>query len=216
MGSACGGHHQCESGICADSVCCNAACGGQCEACNVPWNEGRCIPVTGTPYGGRTPCVGVGACVGYCDGFNRGFCTFPSPATQCAAAFCSDGVSVPASRCDGRGFCARPEQNPCGSYACGEEDCKTSCQMSSDCAFGFSCDSGQCVVPPPPLPASSFEGISARGAGGCGAAGSLGSDAPLWLSILTVMALLGLRRHRQVQVRRRGSEKKQRPAMTPG
>src|SRR5262249_12668582 len=35
LGDTCSGATRCLSGFCADGVCCNVACSGQCEACDV-------------------------------------------------------------------------------------------------------------------------------------------------------------------------------------
>src|SRR5215468_7265535 len=40
LGQACGMGTQCESGFCIDGVCCDRACDGQCEACDV--KAGHC------------------------------------------------------------------------------------------------------------------------------------------------------------------------------
>jgi hypothetical protein len=45
IGEACGCHDECGSGTCVDGVCCNNACTGTCQACNVPGLMGTCSPV---------------------------------------------------------------------------------------------------------------------------------------------------------------------------
>src|SRR5262249_30208599 len=45
---ACGAAHECASGNCVDGVCCNSACSGTCQACNIVGNVGAC---TNTPSG---------------------------------------------------------------------------------------------------------------------------------------------------------------------
>ena len=47
----CKGGGDCVSGLCVDGYCCNDACEGQCEACDVPGGEGLCVPVSGAPQG---------------------------------------------------------------------------------------------------------------------------------------------------------------------
>ena len=48
-GSACtgAGGGQCQSGPCVDGVCCNQACSGSCQACNLPGTVGQCTPIPG-------------------------------------------------------------------------------------------------------------------------------------------------------------------------
>src|SRR5262249_21872911 len=41
-GVACTGANQCTSGNCVDGVCCNSACGGACDACNLAGSVGTC------------------------------------------------------------------------------------------------------------------------------------------------------------------------------
>ena len=44
LGSPCAEDDECASGQCADEVCCDTACDGACEACNVSGVEGTCTP----------------------------------------------------------------------------------------------------------------------------------------------------------------------------
>src|SRR5262245_22542787 len=77
LGAMCRASSDCESNHCVDSVCCNRACEGQCEACNVESNEGTCSTISGVPGGTRQPCTGAGTtCGGTCDGIVAGSCTY--------------------------------------------------------------------------------------------------------------------------------------------
>lgn len=62
-GSACTNNNQCVSTFCADGVCCNSACGGDCQACNLAGTTGTCSNVmdgmTDTCTGGQTCMTGV-------------------------------------------------------------------------------------------------------------------------------------------------------------
>ena len=83
-GAACQSTQECASGQCVDGVCCNAACGASCQACDVGGHVGTCWPVTSsTPRGGRPGCGGTGACAGYCNGLASGQCFFPGAETTC-------------------------------------------------------------------------------------------------------------------------------------
>ncbi len=52
----------CASGICVDDVCCNVACGGDCETCAAPGLEGTCSPDIGASCGDDNICDGAGRC----------------------------------------------------------------------------------------------------------------------------------------------------------
>lgn len=69
LGAECTDGLQCVSSLCVDGLCCDAACEGQCEACDVPRNEGMCTLVRGAPRGDREACLGSDRfCAGRCDG----------------------------------------------------------------------------------------------------------------------------------------------------
>jgi hypothetical protein len=64
-GEPCAGANACKTGICADGVCCNTACNGICEACNVAGAAGACTPVpAGTDPADECfkGCCNAGAC----------------------------------------------------------------------------------------------------------------------------------------------------------
>jgi MYXO-CTERM domain-containing protein len=145
-GTTCEAGAECQSGFCADGVCCDSACNGQCEACNVDPNVGSCSPVTGSPVGDRTPCVDSDAdCAGACDGVNRVACGYPGADTSCGTPACTGGVAR-GSHCNGKGLCVPADDNPCGAYACGDTRCKTSCAGQEDCAAGYTCtEAGTCA-----------------------------------------------------------------------
>ncbi|MEZ4229571.1 MAG: DNRLRE domain-containing protein [Polyangiaceae bacterium] len=145
-GNACTEARQCSSNQCVDGVCCNAACNGQCEACDVPGNVGTCSAVTGAPHGARTACVGDGsACNGQCDGANRTACVFAGGTTQCRAPQCNNGQSVVEAFCNGSGSCPAQQQQSCDPYRCSATVCLTTCTTDTQCQTGFRCDAGACV-----------------------------------------------------------------------
>ena len=59
-GKACSVAAECQSSFCTDGVCCDKACGGQCESCSA--TPGTCTPVSGTPRGGRPACIPGATC----------------------------------------------------------------------------------------------------------------------------------------------------------
>jgi hypothetical protein len=62
-GSGCTGANECTGGICADGFCCNTACGGDCDACNLSGSLGTCtvspIGDTGSPSCSPYVCDGM-------------------------------------------------------------------------------------------------------------------------------------------------------------
>lgn len=144
--TACSEGRQCQSGQCVDGVCCNAACTGQCEACDNPGNAGSCTPTAGVPHGARPQCAGDGsACNGTCDGVTRTSCALPGGATQCRQASCSAGQGVLQTFCVGNGSCPAETVQTCAPYQCGGTGCLTSCTLDGQCQLGFRCDAGSCV-----------------------------------------------------------------------
>lgn len=146
QGDACTSDVQCASGNCVDDVCCNTPCEGQCEACNLAAAPGVCLPVTGSPLGGRPACDTDGSvCGGSCNGGLRTACTYPGAGTQCGQPSCSDGVATLAALCDGLGGCNEPTTQSCGEYECGETECLGDCAVDENCAAGHFCSGGMCA-----------------------------------------------------------------------
>ena len=90
-GQACASGAQCQSGTCADGVCCDVACNGLCRACNLPGSAGTCtaIPAGSDPANecpGSNHCNGQGACG---DGANGVACV--GNGSGCASGSCKDG-----------------------------------------------------------------------------------------------------------------------------
>lgn len=115
QGAACSRNRECDSEYCTDGVCCESACAGQCSACDLPGQRGRCENTLGPPREPRPACQGAPAC------------------DQVA------GVFTAAPRCDGHGGCARPEPTPCGGFGCSNEGCFASCFGDAECTAEFLC-----------------------------------------------------------------------------
>jgi hypothetical protein len=149
-GSACERASDCERGHCVDGVCCNDACRGQCEACDVVGNAGRCTPVIGAPHGEREPCAAdESVCGGECNGEITAGCVYATSTLVCASA-CEHG-SETISTCNGQGHCEVGEARSCGRLACDDENvaCRSTCESNRDCAEGLSCwTSGECELSP--------------------------------------------------------------------
>ncbi len=147
LGTACGGASECHSGVCADGVCCNAACGGQCQACDALGSVGTCTPVVGAPHGARAACTTDGsACGGACDGLDTSACAYPGAAASCRGASCNAGVGTLGAACDGAGHCPAVQTQTCTPYACGATACLAACTGDGDCIGGDYCAAGACVA----------------------------------------------------------------------
>jgi len=88
-GQSCMMNSQCASGTCVDGVCCNQACTGTCQACNVQNSVGTCVsvPANTDPANECNPgsCDGLGQC-------QVALGTSCTTANQCTSGFCTDGV----------------------------------------------------------------------------------------------------------------------------
>lgn len=110
----------CVSGTsCADGYCCDKACSGTCEACDVTGSQGTCtlLAAGAPPRAGRTACSGTGTCAGACSGTSAD-CSYPTSA--CGTASCSESSYQAAGKCS-QGTCAMPAV----------EACTNACQVSS-------------------------------------------------------------------------------------
>ncbi|MFL5353509.1 OmpA family protein [Archangium sp.] len=185
-GGACTQDSECSTGFCADGVCCNTACDGQCEACGEAGNVGTCVAVTGSPRSGRAACGSDGTeCGGVCDGTVRDTCAYPSESVQCGTPSCSAGTAVTGGTCNGAGACTS-ETVSCGNYACGEVACLAACVSDDQCAANAFCLSGQCK------PQGEHEKWLVQGSG-CSSTGDVASAWPMLLGTLATF----LRRRRK-------------------
>jgi uncharacterized repeat protein (TIGR01451 family)/uncharacterized repeat protein (TIGR02543 family) len=150
-GRECADDATCLSGHCVDGYCCDAACAGQCEACDVRALQGICSPVLGAPHGARPACTSDGStCAGACDGAERAACVYPPSTTLCRDASCRGGVARLAAYCDGAGTCPAAAEQPCAPYACRGDVCDGDCTTDGDCGPGTWCSAGICVAQLPP------------------------------------------------------------------
>ncbi len=141
---------QCGSGHCADGVCCDTACTGQCEACNqVPGAKaGTCSPVSGDPLGKRSACAASdAACGGSCDGKDRLSCIYPAQGKVCRPGACADGIATVNATCDGHGACPAVVsvtcKKGCEASVCAGDECVT----DPDCNdAGKYCAAGVCLL----------------------------------------------------------------------
>jgi MYXO-CTERM domain-containing protein len=136
---------------CVDGWCCDGACRGTCEACNVSGSEGACTPVLGPAVNSATAkrsCTRAGVddpeCAGVCDGRHRDTCVASDKSTACGPETCNDGVATLRGTCDGHGKCVYVKQ-ACAPYACAPNGCRIDCTAKHHCAAGAECIEGQCI-----------------------------------------------------------------------
>jgi hypothetical protein len=153
LGAACTAADECAGGICVDSHCCNEACQGECEACDVMGSEGTCSPVAGAPHGARPACPTGSAsepcAAALCNGdpASRTSCAgYVGSSIPCRSAGCSNGTATVSAACDGHGNCPAAVTMPCTPFACGATTCLTTCATTDDCAASYACVSGQCIA----------------------------------------------------------------------
>ena len=146
-GEACNAPGECGSSYCVDGVCCDRACNGQCEACDVPPSPGTCTAAKGPPHGVRPACASVDPeCAGTCDGVKGDGCTYPGVATVCSAASCATGVAKLARTCAGDGSCAPLQEQLCAPQVCSGTRCGGGCATDANCGAGKFCSGGVCVA----------------------------------------------------------------------
>lgn len=148
LGTPCGFDVTCASLRCVDSVCCNAACAGPCEACSAARKgagiDGACAPVADGTDPKDVCGVGSTACGpdGSCDGL--GACrVFARAATECAPPACVDNAFT-TSTCPGDAATCGTTSAPCAPYACTTAGCRTACVTDAQCAPNAYCDAATC------------------------------------------------------------------------
>jgi hypothetical protein len=148
-GQLCVGGGDCISGACADGVCCTTACGGICQACNLPGSVGTCANIPN----GQDPnndCPGASSCNG------AGACLSPNGTACGAAAACQSGFCVDGVCCDGAcgGLCqacsvakkGQGLEGACGPVALGlDPNNQCADQGAPSCGTDGKCDgNGAC------------------------------------------------------------------------
>ncbi len=167
-GQACTQGAECLSGNCVDGYCCNTACNGNCQACNVANYLGLCTyhALNSDPENNCATCKvcnGAGACAnvqagidpvndcpqqstascgfdGLCNG--SGACRYWSASTVCGAQSCLDHTLAPTDFCNGGGACTDSGSTDCCPYDCLGDSCGTSCTADPACCTNALCKTG--------------------------------------------------------------------------
>ncbi len=149
-GGACSGGFQCDTGFCADQVCCESFRCDACQACDTGGAPGVCTTLTNThdqdSCSGTLSCGPTGNC-GVADGVT---CALGN---DCASTFCVDGVCC-GSACNGAcevctfvpGTCTPAPRGASGSPLCAPfvcdgsgGACPSSCLDDRACAADAYC-----------------------------------------------------------------------------
>ena len=156
-GASCSIGSDCQNGNCVDAVCCNTACAGLCQACNVAGSVGTCanVPAGTDP---ANECAGAANCngAGGCAAPNGTSCTFGG---QCQSGNCVDNVCCNTTcaglcqACNVAGFIGTCANVPAGTDPANECAGSANCNGAGGCAaangtsctFGGQCQSGNCV-----------------------------------------------------------------------
>lgn len=131
-----GGGSYCLSGFCVDGHCCNTACNGGCDRCDLAGKEGTCTAAPSGDPGASPACAPPYACDG--------------TGATCPTSCTSDAACVPADYCAPNGTCQ--PQRAQGAACNTTTDCKLgNCRIctSGNCADGFCCDTpckGACLA----------------------------------------------------------------------
>jgi hypothetical protein len=152
QGQTCQTATDCAGGLlCVDGYCCNSACSGSCQACNVATSLGTCTTLAENeqPHSGHPACTATDpGCTGSCQG--GAACAYPTSA--CGTASCTASGSYQAAGTCNNGACAVPIPQVCasGKYCTGGA-CVTlvadggTCQSSGQCASG-NCSNSTCCA----------------------------------------------------------------------
>jgi hypothetical protein len=155
LGAACASALDCYSNQCVDGVCCNTACEGACEACDVAGSEGTCsVLEQGAACDDGSACTLQDTCDGQSAEGCRGTpMTCDSPPGQChqAAGTCADGAC---------GYTPRPVGSSC--------DDGNACSLGETCGADQACGGGTLkVCDTPPDVCFQARGTCQPGTGAC-------------------------------------------------
>ncbi len=146
-GEPCTADAMCATTWCVDGVCCENACAGACERCDVA-PVGACSPATaGTDPDDDCAAEPAATCgrTGECSG--EGTCALHPQGTTCGAASCaSSALSNLPDTCGANGLCGDGGTQACAPYVCDAASglCRTSCSTAAHCEAGHGCYGGSC------------------------------------------------------------------------
>ncbi len=164
--TVCTANEQCVNKHCVDGLCCDLACDGQCQACDIPGFPGKCLPIGsesvpeqphpnlgGTPP--RAACDGVvgdvvTSCAGRCTGGKPDplVCYYPGPTETLQSKACADVPGAASTLtdypCDSKGKNTEAVSD-CGGFLCADaSSCKTACAIDAECIADWVCTDKIC------------------------------------------------------------------------
>ena len=150
LGADCGVGAECQSGNCAQGVCCNSACTEACMACSLSASLGLCTAVPDSSPDPQGQCIVTPASscgtTGLC---KSGSCAYVPEGNNCMVSSCATGSSeTPASTCDGLGTCVTPPPKSCGTFICSSAVCENTCKTDNDCVAPNTCVISSCGLKP--------------------------------------------------------------------
>jgi hypothetical protein len=142
----------CTTGACAEGICCNTSCTGECRSC-MSSKTGLTTGICGNVLDNTDPdnecpnalpqtCLTTGVC-------KAGACEFHPSSVQCGTSSCSGNTLMPTDYCSGSGTCVDAGQTSCATpYVCGDPYTCQSCsdgikngnEVGIDCGGGGSCN----------------------------------------------------------------------------
>lgn len=163
--TVCTADEQCVNKHCVDGLCCDLACEGQCQACDIPGFPGKCLPIGSAslpeqPHpnlGGTKPraaCDGVASgvvtsCAGRCTGApDPLLCQYPDATKTLQGTTCADvpgaKSTLTAYPCDSKGTNTEAVSD-CGGFLCADASlCKTACAIDAECLADWVCTDKVC------------------------------------------------------------------------
>ena len=149
IGATCTADAECNSGVCAQGICCATTCTGTCRSCAIVGTLGSCVNVPA----GQDPlnqCADAGASTCSTDGFCNGAagCRLYAAGSSCAPASCTGSTFTPGRTCNGTGTCLTVATASCSPYVCGSGACRTTCAADTDCIAPNVCSAGACTKRP--------------------------------------------------------------------
>lgn len=141
-----------------ENICCDKACTGSCEACDISGSAGTCTTLgTGAPpHSGHTACTATSSeCAGTCNGSSVS-CSYTT--ATCGTATCTGTSYTPAGICS-NGACTPGTTRTCGNnqtcsnnacacvapnVTCGDACVNTATDASNCGSCGHSCQGGTC------------------------------------------------------------------------
>jgi hypothetical protein len=161
IAEACDGSHQCQSGYCADGVCCGSACDEECQGCNEPGKAGVCGPrAEGYLCDDELVCTTGDSCSeGECSGSEGLDCAGHD--TDCSPGFCDEELGgcanqIPAGKCLIDDLCFDDAEavgdctvcDPATPLVASDAPEGTACDDGNLCTTDSTCVDGVCLGPP--------------------------------------------------------------------